>query len=187
VTLTTRRIGAISGAVVLAFVVIWYAALFRPQQSHLKSARVARAAAESALSQLKSQMAILTAEEKQVPAEQKQLAALDQSLPDLPNLPDALQQLHQDATSSGVTLSSVGPGSVSSNSSTSDGSGSSVPTLTVTLDAMGTYQQVVAFLHGLTAMTRTLVITNCDLTSSGVSDITASLTTDIFYADSSGS
>lgn len=180
-TTTTRRLAVITGAVALFLVVVWYLALFSPQNHHLAAAHRDKAASDQKISSLNGQIASLKALEKQIPADKAKLANYKAAVPDNPQLPSALRLIQQAATNTGVDLSNVSP-TPSSASSSSSGQGS--PSLQVAMNASGSYTQLSAFIAALNAMPRTLVIDSMNMSASGLngSTVTASLTTQIFDA-----
>jgi Tfp pilus assembly protein PilO len=182
----SRKIVAIAAASAVALVLIWYVALMRPQAHSLAAAHKAHAAAEQKIATLDSQLAGLRALVKQVPADRSRLGQYIAAVPNTPSLDTALNQLQQAATSSGVTLSSVGPstpaGTTGGSSSSSQGTPGG-PAITLSMTATGSYPALTNFLRATAAMPRALVVDNLSLSGQG-SQLSASITARIFYAGS---
>jgi Tfp pilus assembly protein PilO len=198
---TTARLGALAGAAALVLTIIWFIAIIQPQSHRLKAAHAAHAAAVAQAQTLTSQVASLQALEKQIPQDKAALGVLKQAVPDTPDLSDALGQLHNAASASGVQLTQVSPtpptqtsASSSSGSSTSGSStsGTSSPQasgplfVNVSMTGTGTYQQLVAFLKLLDNMARTVVVNQIGIASAATGPngnaLTVSLNTQLFYA-----
>ncbi|MGH9054517.1 MAG: type 4a pilus biogenesis protein PilO [Acidimicrobiales bacterium] len=176
----TRRIAAIAAGAAVVLLIIWYVAAWRPLSSQLHKAHVAHAAAQVKVQQLGSEVVTLQGLVKQVPADTARLAQLDANIPDTPQLDQALDQLHQVAVTSGVSLTTVGPSSPAAPAASGAAAPSGPPALTLTLSATGTQQQVMAFLASLATMPRTVVVDHLGL--SGSNQVTASISARIFYS-----
>jgi type IV pilus assembly protein PilO len=185
----TTRIGIAAGIAAVVLAAAWYIALFRPESHHLKAAHAAHAAAEAQVKTLDAQVTQLKALEKQIPQDRARLQVLKAAVPDTPDLPDALGQLHNAATQSGVTLSSVSPTPppIVAPASAQSAAGGQPPAvgpqaISLTLSATGTYAQMMAFMRQLDTIARTVVINTVSLSSGTVGALTANFTTQIFYA-----
>jgi Tfp pilus assembly protein PilO len=193
---TTTRIGAIAGIAALFLAVIWFFALFQPESHHLKAAHADRAAADAKGQTLTAEIASLKALQKQGPQDRAALATLKQAVPDTPDLSDALGQLHNAATTSGVQLSSVSPtapptasaaGSSSASSSATGQQSSGPASISISMTGTGSYQQVISFMTLLDKMARTVVLDQVDVSNGNANGVTANLTARIFYAGSANS
>lgn len=176
-TLSNRRIGAVAATAAVILVLIWYAALFRPQSAHLKSANAAYQKATSQIQQLKAQVASLETLERQIPADQARLAALTANLPKTTDLHDALNQMNGLAGAAGVQVTSVNP----TKNITSSGTGG-VQSVDVNMTVAGAYPNMMSFLTGLDSMTRTVVVDSAAFSAQPDGTLTTSLGTRIFYA-----
>lgn len=188
ITSVPRRIFAVAGAAVVVIVALWYVTVWSPQAKNMKTARAAHAAAEAKITNLQSQMIQLRALVKEIPADEANLAALEQNVPDRPQLDAVLQQLHQDGTSSGAQVTTVTPSGVtgaSGGATGSSGSGAVVkggtPSMALSISATGSPAQVTNFLVQLDQMQRTLVIDHIGLTG-GTNPVTATIAARVFYA-----
>jgi Tfp pilus assembly protein PilO len=178
---STRRIGAVTGAVAVVLLLIWYAALLRPQMAHARAAHAATAAAEAKSRQLQAEIVSLRTLVKDVPADKARLATYEAAVPATPDLNDLLVQLHADATTAGVSLTSVTPGSPTTSSTPNQSTlPGDVKALSVPMAISGPYHGIVAFLTRLTAMPRVVVVDGLDLSPVN-GGLTASLTVRVFY------
>lgn len=184
-TKSTRRIVGVTVAAAVVLVVAWYVALMSPQSHHLAAAHTARAAAVQKVGQLNSEVASLQAFVKQIPSDTARLAALQAAFPENPSLDSALNQLHSAAVGAGVKLSSVGPsapGVKAASAATSAPQSAGGPAITLSLNASGSYPEVMTFIRDLDSMPRVLVIDQLSL--AGTSQLTATIGARIFYAGS---
>lgn len=183
---TTQRIGLVTAGAALLLTVIWYFALWSPQGHALTKARARHATANAKITQLDSQISGLQALVKNIPADKQKLATYTAAVPDNPQLASALDQIQAAAAAANVRLSSVSPGGVAAGKSASSQQGlNGVPAITVSMAVTGTYPAVMSFITSLNSMPRTLVVTSLNLSSTGsgaTSGISASISSDIFYA-----
>lgn len=179
---STRRLPILSAAAALVLVVIWYVAMFSPQQKNIQKAHKANAAATQKADQLQSQASQLRVLVKEIPADNARFAQLEASLPDNPQFDQALNLLHQAAVQTGVTVANVTPSSpigASGSSSTSASQGGGVPAINLTMSIEGSTQQTEAFLSALKALPRAVVVDRISVT--GGSGGSVSLSARIFY------
>lgn len=181
----TQRIGLVTAGAALVLVVIWYLALWSPQNHKLAVANKAHAAAEAKVSQLQSQIAGLKVLEREIPADQQKLAMYTQAVPDNPQLSSALDEIQSAAARTQVTLGSISPGSAATGSAKASQTVNGVPVVSISMSVTGTYQSLMSFITALDNMKRTLVVTNIALSGAGGSSkagMSASIGSDIFYA-----
>ena len=182
---SNRRLQMIAGAAALVIVVAWYFLLWGPESKSLKSAHKAHAAAEQQVSQLNGQVSTLNGLLQQIPADNAKFAQLQANLPDNPQLDQALNELHQAAIQTGVTLSqlapSTPPGAAASGGQSSSAQAGSTPSITLGMTAVGNFNQVLAFLSALDGMPRTVVVDKVSL-SGGNNSSSANISARIFYA-----
>ena len=186
-TSTTSRIGIIAGGAALLLAVVWYLALFQPESHHLKAAHAARAAAEAQVQTLSGQVAQLKALEKRIPEDKARLTVLKAAVPDNPSLPDSLGQLHNAASESGITLSSVSPTPPPVGAAAAGGAqqATALPSITLSLTSTGSYQQLMSFMVRLDNMARTVVVNTVSVSGGNSNNLlTANFTAEIFYAGS---
>lgn len=181
--ITTKRLGGATAAVAVIITLVWYMALFRPQSARLNNAHKAYAAATAQASQLQTQVGTLEALVRQVPADTARLGQLHTALPTSADIKDLLTELDALANRTGVQLTSLSPASSTSASGTStSSSGSGVQTIGLPMTVSGSYAGMTSFLTGLENLPRALVVTSISLAPSGGDNVTASLSSKIFYA-----
>ena len=181
--ITTRRLGAVTGAAAIVLTLVWYVALFRPQSSRLSKAHTAYAAASAKADDLQTQIGTLEALVRQIPADSARLAQLNAALPAAPDLKGLLTQLDALATRTGVQLTSLSPATASAAAASTSASSSAGGTQTVTLpmSVSGSYPALTSFLTGLELMPRALTVNSISLSPSGANNMLASLQTKVFY------
>jgi len=187
ITSVPRRILAVTAAVVVVIVGLWYFAVWSPQAKNLKAANAAHVAAEAKISSLTSQISQLRVLVKEIPVDEAKLVVLQQNLPEAPQLDSVLLQLNQAAAATGVQLTSVAPSSVAGASGGATGGGGaasaaqgSVPSMSLSISTTGTPAQTTAFLTHMDQMQRTIVIDHISI--SGTSTVSAAIAARVFYA-----
>lgn len=180
-----RKISVIAVGAALVLVVAWFFLLWSPESKSLKSAHKAHAAADQKVSDLQTQVGQLEGLVKQIPADNAAFAQLQQQLPDNPQLDQTLNLMHQAALQNAVTIATLTPsqaasGSGPSSSSSSGSQASGPPAVTLTISAIGPFNQLKAFVGALSKMSRTVVIDRVSI--SGVGNSAANITARIFYA-----
>ena len=125
----------------------------------------------------------LQALQKQIPSDKARLAELNTAVTATPSLATVLVQLHQAASKSGATLSSVGPSNPTA-PATGGAQTGGPPSVALTMVASGAYSQLRAFLTDLTNMPRTLVVDTLSLSGTGKT-LTANISARIFYDSAS--
>jgi type IV pilus assembly protein PilO len=184
----TRKIAAGAAGAAVLLLLVWYGALWRPETQHLNSAHHARAAAEQQVAQLDQKVLGLKVLKRQIPADTAKLAQFEAAVPNNPDLRQALDQLQQAATNSGVLLGSVGPEApVATTSGSSTAQSSGPPSISLSMTATGTYAQTMAFVTALDNMPRTVVVDQLAITGGNTETVTASLSARIFYSGSANS
>jgi Tfp pilus assembly protein PilO len=184
VTVTARRIVAVTAAAAAVVVLIWYIALLRPEMHKLSSAHAAYNSDMGQVATLQQQIASLEAIVRQAPHDNAELAVLDQAVPKNADLVDVLTQIHNLASSSGVQVLSLNPTKpVSSTNSTTAQSGQ-LQNVPLTMSGSGSYQQVRTFLTALAQMPRTVVVNtiNLSLSQGSGSELSLSLNAVIYFA-----
>ncbi len=186
-TVSTRKLYSLAAVAVVVLAAAWYLAIYRPSSAKIASAHKSYASAASQVSKLDSQVASLQALEAHIPADKAQLASLDQAVPTTENLRGLLDQLHALATSTGTELTTVTPSPPQSATGTQSSSAPATSTtglqeIPVTMAASGTYGQLTSFMSGLTNLQRSMVIQGVSISSGTNGQLTASLSTQVFYA-----
>jgi type IV pilus assembly protein PilO len=181
VNTTTQRIGVVAGVVAVLILGLWFMLLFRPEASDLTKAHQAKAAAEQKASQLQTEVSHLNALVKLIPQDQQTYTKLLAELPDNPQLPAAIDQLHADEASSGVFLQAINP-SVPATAGSGTAASAGPPAITLTMTVSGTYQQELAFITALDQSPRVFVVDHVSLAGGGPTGMAMSLGVRMFYA-----
>lgn len=176
-TWSIRRIAMIGAAVAVAIVLVWYFALWHPQQAKVASAHKANAAAELQVDQLRARSVGLDALKPKIPADKATLAQLDAAVPRAPQLDTLLDEINGAEAQSGVTLNVLTP-SVLPSAATSAGS-PSLPTVGLTISFRGTSSQALSFVTDLEAQPRLMTVDTLSL--SGTGTVTGQVTTRVFF------
>jgi Tfp pilus assembly protein PilO len=180
-----QRIAAVTAAVAVLMVAIWYMALIRPQGQHLKSAKADYATAEQQITKLDSQIVTLEAYAKQRPADLAKLASLNGQIPTAPDVSGIAVQLHLLASASGVQLTMLSPTSpYGSTPAPASGGQTSSPirSIALSMTATGSYPQMSAFLSGLEHLPRDVVVDSVNIGSGSTGGLNANLTARTFFA-----
>ncbi|MGH9104401.1 MAG: hypothetical protein ACRDZX_00920 [Acidimicrobiales bacterium] len=172
-----QRVGAFALVGLLIVVGIWYAALWRPETSHLRAEGQLQSQAASNVASLQGQLASLQVLSKRVPAERKALSKLDQAVPDGPSLDQLLDAINTAAAKAGVPLTAIGtpmptgwgqpaasPGSAASAPAT--GTTTGPPSISLTISIGGTAARVLKFVTALGSQRRLFVVDSFSLTTS---------------------
>lgn len=176
-TVSIRRIWGVAAAAAVVLVLLWYVAIFRPENHHLTAAHKADAAAQAQITQLQQQVTKLEALKRQIPADNAKLSTLDAAVPATPDLKDVLDQLHNLATTTGCELTAVNPASSGSSSAPASGPQS----LSLTMSVSGSYPQLMAFFSGLSHLPRAVVVDGASIGQAG-GGLEAQITSQIFYS-----
>lgn len=182
---TTRRIGAVTAVAAVLIAGLWYMFLFRPETHKLSQAHKAHAAAEAQAATLRTQLSQLDSWVKLIPADTKRLSVLKTMLPDNPQLAEAMDTLRTAESRSGLqikTFDPTPPGTPAPGTSPSAKS-SGPASISVTMTALGSYQQSIAFLTYLDSAPRVWVVDHLSLASaSNSSNLSVQISARIFYA-----
>jgi Tfp pilus assembly protein PilO len=153
--------------------------LVSPKRSHAAELRTTAASQVSANSQLETQLAVLKAQAKDLPKQQAKLAKVAAKIPDNPALPAMVRALTTAATSAGVELVSMTPGTpaaVTAAPAAAPVAGSArraaapntaaagqLAMIPLTLNVVGGYFQVEQFMANLEDLPRSLRVTSLTL------------------------
>jgi Tfp pilus assembly protein PilO len=187
VTATLRRTYVITALVAIVVIAIWFVAVWRPLGHKLTTDKKAQSSAQSQVVTFDGQLTELNALKKQIPADKATLAVLEAAVPNKPALDGTLDQLNTLATTTGVTLTSVTPGTAQgaadgSLAGSTPASTSGTPSIDLGFNLSGTYAQLMAFLSGLNTMPRTIVVDTLSLSDGSGTTVTANMTVRMFYA-----
>jgi Tfp pilus assembly protein PilO len=153
--------------------------LVSPKRSHAAELRTTAASQVTANSQLETQLAVLKAQAKDLPKQQAKLAKVAAKIPDNPALPAMVRALTTAATSAGVELVSMTPGtpaaitaapaaapvagSTRRTAAASTAAAGQLAMIPLTLSVVGGYFQVEQFVANLEDLPRSLRITSLTL------------------------
>lgn len=186
-----RKAIGIAVAASVALAAVWYFALFSHQTHSLHQADAAVSQAHQEVASLRSAIATLQQEKTQLPSAASKLAALKLALPDNAALDKLIDNINAAAASAGVDWQEIGPAKPALYLSTGSSAASALPANTqavnVSLQAEGSYQQILAFVTNLNGMPRLLDVTGVTVNGvTGAPKSTAQLSTQIFYVPSAG-
>jgi Tfp pilus assembly protein PilO len=184
----TRKTGLLGLVGVLVLMLVWFELFYRPETSHITSLQNKDSAAHTSLVALDDRYAALVSSEKQLPAERRQLRALEAAVPNDPQLDSLVTSMYAAAKRAGMQISSVSSPQPDSFGSTEAVATSGVSQLTLGLNVSGTPSQLVKLVNILNAEPRLFVLDNLDLTygqvgSSGAPVQSTTLSVRTFYAD----
>ena len=176
-----RRVILVAVAACLLVAGAWYAFLWSPQSSEIRSARDHAATAEQQQKDLDLKLRGLQATQKKLPELKAQLDVLRAAMPDAPQLDNAIQTVQDAAKAAGVDLTTVTPAPLAAPvkpapvvSAAANGTGSTTTTtpaaqavpapsaavteMKVNIAVTGTYLQVIDFVNRLNAAPRLVVV-----------------------------
>ncbi|MGB9378606.1 MAG: hypothetical protein WCB04_13965 [Mycobacteriales bacterium] len=173
-------------AIVLILAAGWFL-LVSPQRAKAADLRHQEATEQAAAQALRTDLAVLTAQEKRLPIKLAQLAKFSRQIPKDAALPSMVRSLQQAATSAGVSLVSIAPAVPApyagaagvSNGLPASGPGgaptstSGLQVVSVQLKATGTYVQLEQFVANLEGTTRVFVVTLYSMSPSTTDSTTA--------------
>ncbi|HMK97825.1 MAG TPA: hypothetical protein VK425_09790 [Acidimicrobiales bacterium] len=185
-----QRIAIVAGATLVVVLALWYVLMWRPETSHLKTARAAEATAAAQLASDQSQLVQLRVEAPKVAKEEAVLLSLVKAVPDGPSLDEVFHTLNSAAGESGVALTSVGSpeptgwGEAAPSSAPASTGPSSV---SLSLGVSGTISHVLQFIRALDSQPRLYVVQSFSLTTpsppSGM--VSTSITVQTFFQSAS--
>ena len=170
-------------AIGVAFVLLWFVALWGPQGSALSTAKKRRTTAEQQEATLRDQVNRLQQARRDQPLKQSELETLRVAIPDDPNLAQFILDTNDAATRAGIKFLSITPtppasatsasasaGAAGTGAGTAAGGSATPIPIKMSLSISGGYFQILDFVNRLNKLPRILVIDT--LTITGGSDIT---------------
>ena len=171
----------------LALLVLWFVAVYRPQTSRLEKADLERVEADLSFDQILDQISLLQISSQDGADKEAQLAKAKGYVPDTIDLGGLIRSSDQVATASGVSLLNVAPVQPTSNrrsavtgQSAQAGGITEVP---VSYSISGSYQQVVTFLEGLQTMERMVAVDDVLISTTGTNLLTAEISARAFTTE----
>lgn len=201
-----RRAVLIAAAAAAVVLVGWYLLLFSPTKSDLDKAKKRTEAAKTQSQQLEAEIARLRSAQRSEPARRAQLEQLRTAIPDTPNLAQFILDVNDAAAKSGIDFVSIAPtepkaatptssgggvtptpattvpagGTTPTTTATVTGSGRAPAEITVQLQIIGGYFQVLDFLNRLDRLPRLVVTDAINISADNSGRLTAGVNGRIF-------
>jgi len=177
----------------VAFVILWFIALYGPQSSSLSDAKKRATDAAQQTATLRDQLKSLQQAQQSQPLKQSQLETLRVAIPDTPNLAEYILDANDAASKAGIDFLSITPTPPSSTTpgattpttvagAPAGGTGATAVPITITMTATGGYFQVLDFVNRLNTLARLVVIDSLQLTTSVNGSLSVNMTERIFTA-----
>ena len=183
-----HRIPIVSALAVVVIVAIWYAALWMPEGSRLKAAKLAEQQAQQQVATNQAQLTALRGQEPKVPGEEKVLRSLVTAVPDGPSLDQLVETINDAARKSGVSIATLG---TPQPSGWAGAPGSGVPatqtgpeSITLSVNIVGLTGNILRFVKAVDAEPRLYVVDTLDLQPTSAAPYTASLSIETFFESS---
>lgn len=168
-----QKIVAAALVALVVVVGVWYVAFWRPETSHLATARADQAAEVSQLASEQQQLVQLQGEQPKVAQEKQTLAELVGMLPDGPSLDQLLRTIVRAARVSGVVVPSVGtpqpagwgapPSAAPTSAPTASATAPGPQSITVSLTVSGSNASILRFVTALDSQPRIYVVDSFSL------------------------
>ena len=163
---------ALTAVAVLAIVAAGWLLLVSPKRSEAAELRSQRQSQDQQNELLRTQIARLVEQSKDLPEQQSTLKGIRRQLPANPALPELIRALNKAATSSGATLESLAPKTPEAVGAASPSAGSTAPAtsaelvaIPVTITASGKFYEVEQLLNKLEELERAFLVTGFDVTN----------------------
>jgi Tfp pilus assembly protein PilO len=164
-----QLIVVVAGLAIVVVIVAWYAALWSPETSRLKTAQASEVQAAAQVSSAQAQVTQLRADQSKVAQEEALYRELVKAVPNGPSLDQMLRTINAAAKSAGITLTSVGTpeptnwGAAKTGTSPTTGAGPA--SMSVTLGVEGGNAQVLGFVTALDKEPRLYVVNSFTLST----------------------
>ena len=180
----SRQWATLTAVVCLAVLAAGWFLVVKPQRSHAADLRTQKTSVESTNEKLRSDVAQLRAQQKDLPAQQKLLSQIATKIPDNPALPALIRQLSAAADGAGVNLLSLAPGqpaltasaasSTSSSSTSAATSAAAAPlaSIPLTVQVQGSYFNLEQFFSAVESLNRAMLVSGFTLAPAGGSSAT---------------
>ena len=173
----SRQWAMLTAVVCLAVLAAGWALVIKPQRSHASELRTQTQTAQGDANKLRTQVAQLQAQQRDLPAQQKLLSQIATKIPDNPALPALIRQLSAVADGAGVNLVSLAPGQptmaaatgapVTTTAATAAAAAAPLATIPLTVQVQGSYYNVEQFFAGVESLDRAMLVTGFGLTPAG--------------------
>jgi Tfp pilus assembly protein PilO len=178
-------VAVLAAVVVMA---IWYAAVWMPEGSKLKAARVSESQALSQIATEQSQLLMMRSDAPKVVQEEKVLESLVKALPDGPSVDQLLRTINVAATQSKVTIATLSvpqpAGWAGSNAAAAPATATGPDSLTLSVAITGSNANILRFVTDVDAQPRIYVVNTLTLQPSDSGSLSASLSVETFFESS---
>lgn len=175
-----RQWAALTAVTCLAVLAAGWFVVVKPQRAHATSLRNQAASTRADNDRLLSKVNQLKQQQKDLPAQQKQLAAIATKIPDNPALPSLIRQLSAAADGAGVNLMTLAPSAPSPALQSSLGQAAKAPVkpgvhvapsplaqIPIAIQVRGSYFNIVQFFSAVESLSRSMLVTGFTLTPAG--------------------
>jgi Tfp pilus assembly protein PilO len=178
--LTGRRGPIIAGAASAVLVLLLVLFLVLPKLSQVSDAKKKLNEAIAETSTLQSEYRALQDARAAAPLAQEKIDQVNREIPPTADLPGLILLLQNAATSSGIALLTITPGTPAFDQTTS------LSTISVSVSATGTYFALTEYLYKIETLPRAAKVVSMSLAPAGTTGgLTMSATLDMFTADTS--
>jgi len=174
------------GALLLVLLGGWYVAAYRPIANRIATAKSTIAQDATAITTEQAELGGLLLAKRHVATLRRELASLEQALPQQFSLAQFITLADHVAASAGVPLLQISPSAPGSGTQAS-GVPAGVQAIGFTAEARGSYFQIMHLLHGLDHLSEVVSLSSLQLqstTSGGSTQVTAQLTGQVYYRGS---
>jgi Tfp pilus assembly protein PilO len=161
--MTTKKLGVAAVGGVLAIVLVWYVALWKPQRHEITKLHERRTAAVGETATVQQRVNELVAFQKDEPARRAELERLRQAVPDQPSLAEFVLAANDQAKQSGVSFLSITPSKPDAATAAAAGP----KAIKLAINVNGAYFQVLDFLDRFNALPRVVVLDDVKVNSGG--------------------
>jgi Tfp pilus assembly protein PilO len=165
----TRQWAVLTAMGCLAVLVAGWMLVVKPERSHAAQLRTQATGLQGDNNQLRAHVNQLRQMQKDIPAQQKTLAAIATKIPDNPALPALIRQLSAAADGAGVNLVSLAPGqpttvataavqASSPASKTAAVTTSPLASISVAINVQGSYFNVEQFFSAVESLSRAMLV-----------------------------
>jgi Tfp pilus assembly protein PilO len=171
----TRKWSVGTAALVVLLIVAGWFLLVAPKKSDADASRASTVSAQAANDQLKTKIAVLTAQQADIPKQQATLATIRLAIPDNPALPSLIRTLNGIAVATGTSFSGLTNAtpiqvaqSVTGAAAPAGAAGAStapgaLQLSTVAMSIYGSYAQIELFVAQLENTQRALIVSNVSI------------------------
>jgi Tfp pilus assembly protein PilO len=183
-----RRVPLVAAALAVVLVLAWYLALWKPETSHVSSARARTSAAKVRQQLLNGQLVGLLRLEKDLPSRTAQLNSTLPAFPEAVSIPAIIDQINRIAVSDHIawtnesqsvsTAAATSPTTAGRSTATAAGGSASVG---LSLTVAGSYADMGRFVTSLERLPRLIVVDSLGYTPSSSDHLSAAITARAFY------